>query len=132
MQIDPDDGRILRIKTPRQIPVSDSPLRDTLEALLRGPTAEEADRGLISLIPPETRLLGSPTIRGETAYINFSENFQFNTYGAEGYTAQLRQVVWTATEFPTVTDVQILIEGRRLDYLGESIRIGSPLNKDGL
>jgi spore germination protein GerM len=130
MRLDPE-GSILRIQVTRQIPVSDSPLMDTLHALLRGPSLEETRRGLLTLIPEGTRLL-SAMVRGQTAYLNFNEEFQFNTYGMEGYAAQLRQIVWTATEFPTVADVQILIEGRRLDYLGESIRIGSPLSREGL
>jgi spore germination protein GerM len=98
---------------------------------LQGPTAEEQRKGLISLIPQGTRVL-SATVRGSTAYISFSEEFQFNTSGAEGYVAQLRQIVWTATEFPTVKDVQILIDSRRIDYLGEGIWIGGPLSRDTL
>jgi spore germination protein GerM len=102
---------------------------DALGALLAGPTAEEQRRELRSFIPEGTRIL-SATVRGGTAYISFSEEFQYNTYGVEGYAAQLRQIVWTATEFANVTDVQILIEGRRVDYLGEGIWIGSPLGRD--
>jgi spore germination protein GerM len=71
-------------------------------------------------------------VRGSTAYISFSEEFQYNTFGVEGYAAQLRQIVWTVTEFTNVSDVQILIEGRRVDYLGEGIWIGSPLDRDML
>jgi spore germination protein GerM len=102
---------------------------DSFQALLSGPTAEERRGGFISLIPEGTRIL-SAAVRGSTAYLSFSEDFQYNTYGVEGYAAQLKQVIWTATEFPTVRDVQILIEGRRLDYLGESVWIGSPLGRD--
>jgi spore germination protein GerM len=128
IEVDPD-GTILRIKVNRSLPATDSPLVDTLNALLEGPSTEETSRGLISLIPPETRIL-SATVRGSTAYINFNENFLFNEYGVEGYAGQLRQIVWTATEFPNIKDVQILIEGRRLDYLGESIWIGSPVGRE--
>jgi spore germination protein GerM len=71
-------------------------------------------------------------IQGNTAYINFSEDFLFNTYGIEGYAGQIRQVVWTATEFASVKDVQILVEGKRVDYLGEGIWIGSPLDRNSL
>jgi spore germination protein GerM len=104
-------------------------LTDSLRSLIAGPSAEEERQGLRSLIPPETRLLSS-IVRGNTAYISFSEDFQYNTFGVEGYAAQLRQIVWTATEFSNVKDVQILIEGRRIDYLGESIWIGSPLGRE--
>jgi hypothetical protein len=124
-----EEGAILRIRVTRPMPATSSPLADTIGALLRGPTADERNRGLISLIPPGTRLL-SAQIRGATAYLSFSEDFQFNTYGVEGYIGQLRQIIWTVTEFPNIVSVQILIEGRRIDYLGEGIAIGSPLDRN--
>jgi spore germination protein GerM len=102
---------------------------DSLRALINGPGPDETRRGLISLIPKGTGILNA-TVRGSTAYISLSEDFQLNTHGVEGYAASLRQIIWTVTEFPNVKDVQILIEGRRLDYLGEGIWIGSPLNRD--
>jgi spore germination protein GerM len=104
-------------------------MADSLAALIGGPNADEQRRGLISLIPRETRILNA-TVRGSTAYISLSEDFQLNIHGVEGYAASLRQIVWTATEFSNVEDVQILIEGRRVDYLGEGIWIGSPLDRD--
>lgn len=128
VQVDPD-GIILRTRVTRNLPVTDSPLVDTLNALLQGPSAKENSQGLISLIPQGTRIL-SVIVRGSTAYINFNENFLFNEYGVEGYAGQLRQIVWTATEFSNIKDVQILIEGRRIDYLGESIWIGSPVGRE--
>ena len=130
MQID-RDGQILRQRVTRRVALSDSPMLDVLNVLLTGPTAEERNRGIVSFIPPGTRIL-SALIRGTTAYINFSDEMQFNTFGAEGYAAQVRQIVWTATEFPTVNDVQILIEGRPVDFLGEGIWIGSPLNRNSM
>jgi spore germination protein GerM len=131
IQVAPD-GTIVLIKSIRAMPASDSPLVDVLQALLQGPSAEEQRRGLMSLIPQGTRVLASTTVRGSTAYINFSEDFQFNTYGVEGYAAQLRQIVWTVTEFSNIKDVQILIDGRRVNYLGESVRIGSPVSREML
>jgi spore germination protein GerM len=123
-----NDGQILQSRIVRRLPASETPMQDVLNVMLTGPTAEELTRGIINFIPQNTRLL-SATIRGNTAYINFSEDFMFNTFGVEGYVAQLRQIVWTVTEFPNVNDVQILIDGRRLDYLGEGIWIGSPINR---
>jgi cytoskeletal protein RodZ len=128
IKFDEENGVILRTKVSRTLPVTDSPLLDVLNALLRGTTAAEEQQDLRSLIPPGTRIL-SATVRGSTAYVSFSEDFQFNVNGIEGYIAQLQQLVWTITEFPNVQDVQFLIEGRRVDYLGEGIRIGSPLSR---
>jgi spore germination protein GerM len=123
-----NDGQILQSKVTRRVPVSDSPMQDALNVLFVGPSAEELNRGILNLIPANTRIL-SATVRGNTAYISFSEDFLFNTFGVEGYVAQLRQIVWTVTEFQNVNDVQILIEGRRMDYLGEGIWIGSPISR---
>jgi spore germination protein GerM len=122
------DGQILQSKVTRRIPVSDTPMQDALNTMLTGPSADEINRGILNIIPKNTRIL-SAAIRGNTAYINFSEDFMFNTFGVEGYVAQLRQIVWTVTEFANINDVQILIEGRRIDYLGEGIYIGSPINR---
>jgi spore germination protein GerM len=126
------DGTLVRTAVIRSLSDSDSPMTDVLSVLIKGPTADEKKRGLDSLIPTGTRLL-SATVRGSTAYLSFSEEFQFNTYGVEGYAAQLRQVVWTATEFSNIQNVQILINGRHLDYLGgDGIWIGTPLSRDTL
>jgi hypothetical protein len=130
MQVD-KDGTVMRMRVSRSLAVSDAPMTDVLQSLLEGPSPEEQRRGMVSFIPPGTKLL-SVMVRGTTAYINFNEEFQFSTFGVEGYAAQLRQIVWTATEFSTVKDVQILIEGKRVDYLGESILIGGPISRDML
>jgi spore germination protein GerM len=124
-------GYTSRVQANRRLPVSDSPLTDVLHALIAGPNADEKGRGLISLIPPATKLL-SASIRDSTAYLSFNEDFQYNTYGVEGYAGQLRQIVFTVTEFPNVSDVQIFIEGRRIDYLGEGVWVGSPVSRDML
>jgi hypothetical protein len=122
------DGQILQSRVSRRITVSETPMQDVLVKMLEGPTAEELNKGVLNLIPRNTRLL-SATVRGNTAYLSFSDDFMLNTFGVEGYVAQLRQIVWTVTEFQNVNDVQILIEGRRLDYLAEGIWIGSPISR---
>lgn len=126
--IDANSAFVLR-PVPRTIPSSDSPLRDTLMTMIGGPTSQEMNKGLISMIPSTTRLL-SVAVKGDIAYIDFSEGFRFNTHGREGLDTQLKQVVYAATEYPTVKKVQILIEGKRVEFLGpEGIRIDAPLSR---
>jgi len=121
-----DSGSVNREKCVRTIARSTSPMQDSINALLKGPSKEEAKRGLRSFIPVDTRLL-SASIKDGSAFLNFSEEFQFNRYGVEGYTVQLQQVVFTACSFPTVNSVQFLIEGQKRDFIGsEGIWIGSP------
>ncbi len=125
-----EDGVISRREVKRTIPASDSPLTDAVNALLAGPSEGEIRSGLVSLIPRETKLLGI-TVRGSTAIVDLSEAFMYNHYGVEGYLAQLKQVVYTATAFPSVQDVQILVEGKQKDYLGgEGVYIGKPLSRN--
>lgn len=130
MKVD-NTGTILWAGVKRSLPASDKPLQDALESLIRGPLPEEEKQGLISLIPKNVKILNA-TVRGSTAYISFNEDFLFNTYGVEGYAGQRRQIVLTATEFSNVRDVQILIDGKRVDYLGEGIWIGSPVSRNML
>jgi len=125
-----DDGNISLKNVVRPIYFDDSPLTQTIKALLKGLTSSELNSGLITLIPDGTNLR-SVSVRDGIAYIDFSEEFRFNPFGVEGYYAQLRQIVYTATEFPTVTGVQILINGTVHDYIGpEGISISKPLTRD--
>lgn len=127
-----DDGRVELVPVKRRVTYTDAPLTATLDALLHGPTAGELSAGIRSLIPPETRLLGVRVENG-TAYINISESFRFNPLGQEGLVLQLKQIIYTATEFPTVEQVQILIEGKTVRYLGsEGIPIDHPLSRSSL
>ena len=128
MQLDSDGNILQQVRTVRRLVVSQSPLRDSLEALIAGATAEERTRGLESFIPQRSRIL-SINIRENTAFINFNRDFQYNPLGREGTAAQLRQIVWTATEFPNVRNVQFLIEGERVDYLTEGINIANPIGR---
>ncbi len=124
-----EDGTIVRQEVKRQLPVSDSPLTDSIGALLAGPNEDELRRKLVSLVPEGTKLL-SARVRGSTAFLNFNEAFVYNRYGIEGYAGQLKQIVYTSTSFPTVQDVQFLIEGEKRDYLGEGLYIGAPLGRN--
>ncbi len=123
------DGQIDLSPVTQQIVTASSPLTAVMKSLLEGPNPSDLSRGYLSLIPTGTRLL-SIRVEDSTAFLSFSEDFQFNTLGMEGYSAQLKQIVYTATEFSTVKQVQILIEGKVREFLGsESIPIGSPLTR---
>lgn len=122
-----EDGTLSRKMIVRSVEKNDSPLVTNINLLLAGPNPQESSKGYRSLIPQGTRLL-SASVRDGVAYLNFNEQFEFNTVGADGYQAQLMQIVYTATEFSTVNSVQFLIEGQKREYLGSEGRwIGSPL-----
>jgi spore germination protein GerM len=124
------DGHINLRGVIRTVEYVDSPLTQTMNVLLRGPTPPELNQGLLTLIPEGSQLI-SATVRDGTAALNFSEAFRYNALGIEGSVAQLKQVVFSATEFPTVERVQILVQGRKHDYLnGDGVYVGKPIARD--
>lgn len=129
VQIDAE-GDVVRKEISRDVPKTDSPMTEALKALFTGPSSAESAKGLRSLIPEGSKIL-SATVKDGVAVLSLSGEFQFNQFGIEGYIGQLAQVVFTATAFPTVTSVQILIDGQRREYLGaEGVWIGTPLSRD--
>jgi spore germination protein GerM len=125
-----DDGRTFPQRVVRPVYYASSPLTETLQALITGPSANELDDGLLNLIPEGTELI-SAHVQGGTAFLNFNQSFRFNPLGAEGTVAQLLQIIYSSTEFATVERVQFLVEGERLDYLGgDGIFVGEPLGRD--
>ena len=104
----------------------------TLSTLLEGQVSSEITGGLLTMIPRDTSLR-NVYVKGNTAYIDFSDEFRFNSLGPLGLSAQVKQVVYTATEFSNVREVQILIEGELIEYLSsEGPFIGEPLSRERL
>ncbi|MCR4938605.1 MAG: GerMN domain-containing protein [Treponemataceae bacterium] len=122
------EGSVLRKETVRSIAKTTTPLTAAITALLEGPDLNEVEKGYITLIPQGTKLLGA-SVKNGTATINFSDAFRYNQYGVEGYYGQLMQIVYTASAFSNINNVQFLIEGEKMDYLGlEGVFIGAPLS----
>ncbi|TVQ27696.1 MAG: hypothetical protein EA382_03095 [Spirochaetaceae bacterium] len=124
-----DSGRIHPQRVVRPVYYATGPLTETIRSLIAGPSASELDNGLINLIPPGTELI-SASVQGGVAYLNFNQSFRFNSYGAEGTVAQLLQIIYSSTEFPTVDRVQFMVDGEVVDYLGgDGIFVGEPLDR---
>ncbi|RKX87722.1 MAG: hypothetical protein DRP58_02180 [Spirochaetes bacterium] len=116
----------------RPVYYENSPLTETLKALISGLTSSELNKGLLSLIPTGTELLGI-VVSNMTATIDFNDSLSFNNFGREGLEAELKQIVYTATEFSTVDKVQILINGTKKQFLStEGVFIGEPLTRSSV
>lgn len=127
-EVDPSGGISVTGVTRAAGPTG-APLTEALVTLLAGPDPAESKRGLITLIPPAVTL-NRVYIRERVAYIDVSESFRFNRLGREGLSIQLQQVVYSATQFPNVEQVQILIDGERIDYLAsEGTFVGQPIGR---
>lgn len=124
------EGQITLKSIIRPVLYNSSPLTETINTLLNGPSSDEINKGSLTLIPEGTRLL-SARVEGNTAFLNFNEAFRFNSLGREGYTAQLKQIVYTTTEFSNIQLVQIMIDGSIKEYLGgEGIFVGEALSRE--
>ncbi|OIQ59106.1 spore germination protein GerM [Moorella thermoacetica] len=102
--------------------------RAAVLALLAGPPA---DSGLIRTIWPGTRLLDFK-VEGGLATVNFSRQVTGYGGGSAAETALLKSLLFTLTQFPDIDRVQILIEGKKKEYLPEGTAIDKPLARPEL
>lgn len=106
----------------KEIPRSETPLKDTLEALINF-----RDENYLNLIPVNTKIRRMWR-KGNFVYIDFSRDFTYNSYGVAGYNIQIYQVVYTATQFQGIEGVYFYVEGNQLKYLGgEGFIIENPV-----
>ncbi|MCI6663095.1 MAG: GerMN domain-containing protein, partial [Spirochaetia bacterium] len=96
-----NDGSVSRKEVVRSIPKTNSPLTAAINSLLEGPNSDDVIQNCMTLIPAGTRLL-SASVKDKVATLNFSDDFEFNSYGVDGLVNQLMQVVYTACSFSSV------------------------------
>jgi spore germination protein GerM len=100
---------------PRTVP-AETPAAGALRALLQGPTPEEKARGLLTEIPPGTKLR-KLTLQGGTARASFSAELDREVAGSSRVTAIRRQIELTLRQFSEVDEVVIEVDGRVEDVL---------------
>lgn len=82
--------------------------------------------GLAPLLPAGTDVLGL-TIRDGLARVDFNE--EFLQYNPDHERLIISGLVYTLTEFPTIHEVEILVEGKT-PVLHSSLSIAEPLSRD--
>lgn len=113
----------------REVPPAEkSVLRWALAELLSGPGPMEKDAGMSTLIPTGTKLLGV-SISNKVATIDLNKQFESGG-GTLSMTNRLAQVVFTATQFPTVSSVKLKLDGKAITVFGgEGIMVDHPLKR---
>jgi hypothetical protein len=102
---------------------------EAVKALLAGPTAAEANRGLATAIPRETRFGGLEIVDG-VARVDLSRDFEAGG-GSLGVTLRLAQVTCTVGQFPTVKGVRFLVAGQLVSvFSGDGIVVDKPVTCD--
>lgn len=125
-----DEGQILLKSIIRTVEYETGLLGATMDTLFSGPSQDDLIKGYFSLIPSDSRI-NTLSIRDGIAWIDVNEEFTYNHLGFEGYQAQLKQIVYTATEFSSVRGVKITINGREEEFLSaEGIDISGILSRE--
>lgn len=105
----------------------------TLRALLEGPTREETDAGLTSSIDEETELLDLDIdAESKVATADITDPV---AEGNVAPTAAIAQIAFTLTQFPSIEEVRVLIDGEPVDETvegaaGERFALAEPQARD--
>jgi hypothetical protein len=110
----------------RELPAgTKATLKAALEALMQGPNASETAAGMFTLVPEGSKLLGV-SISGKTATIDLNSAFESGG-GTMSVATRLDQLIYTATQFPTVKDVKLKIDGKAITiFSGEGVMVDKP------
>jgi germination protein M len=125
-----DEGQILLKSIIRTISYEEGLLSATLDTLLTGPSQDDLMKGYFTLIPEGT-VIHRVTLKDGIAHIDVNDAFRYNHLGFEGYQAQLKQLVYSATEFSSVKGVKLTINGASEEFLSaEGVSIGEILTRE--
>jgi germination protein M len=99
-----------------------------MKALLGGPSADEKMAGMTTCIPAGTTFLGLE-IKDTIATVNLSKEFASGG-GSLSMATRLAQVVYTLTQFPTVSKVDFQLDGEPVSVFGgEGIILDHPVGR---
>ena len=98
-----------------------------MESLMEG----TKEKGQTAIIPKQARLK-SVKVKGDTAYVDFTQALVKNFVGGStGEEMLVGSVVDTLTEFPEIKKVQILVEGNKVESLSGHLDLTTPLSRMG-
>lgn len=109
----------------RRISAEQPPAEALLRALLEGPTRREIDRGIETMIPTTTKLLGVFLDEERIAHVDLSGEFQ-SAAPSETIVLRVAQVVWTLTEQPDILGVRFAIDGEPVTAVNAA---GEPIDR---
>jgi germination protein M len=120
------DGKQRLVAISRELPAGLPPAEAALEELIRG----EVPRGCDRPLPRATKLLGVSLSHG-TATADFSKELESGfPGGSDTEGVIIYSIVNTLTSLPAIDNVQILIEGQRVNEIGGHYILGEPLPFD--
>jgi len=115
-KLDPDVLLEEAFPTTRIVPKNQAIARVALDELLKGPTEKEQEDGYYSSINSGVKVQSLSIING-VARVDFNPQLEYEVAGSTRVGAIKTQIIQTLTQFPTVKDVIISIDGRTEDIL---------------
>ena len=107
-----DPGEVIDLAPVTRWVSSVAPARPAIEALLKGPTAAERRRGFESLASASAFRIGSLTIRGGTARVNFISTRRWAGWPGDLAPVRFKTAVeLTLKQFPSVQRVIVSLNG---------------------
>lgn len=122
------DGYVVPITM--AMPWSDGPAKLALNYMIaNGPYADQLPDGFTALIPEGTEVIGMDIIPEEKlAIVDLSR--QFRNYDAEDERKLLEAITWTLTEFPSIDQVKLWVDGTILKEMPVTgIPLDAPLTR---
>ena len=100
-------------------------MQRAMEILVAGPKSTE----LVAVVPKATKVK-SVVVKDKTAFVDFSAEIAKRGFaGSSTEILAVGAIVNTLTEFPEVEQVQILVEGKKVDTLFGHLDVYDPLSR---
>lgn len=108
----------------RSFPMSETPARTAVEALLDGTNKPQTTK-----VFPQGTKLRQLTIKDGIASVDFTGTILKGNGGSATETLLVASIVTTLTEFPHIEKVRILVEGKKVDTLYGHLDLTEPLSR---
>jgi len=119
-------GEDLLVPVTRAVPQGEDPPTAALRALIAGPQPGERAEAVL----PAGVKVRSVQVKEGTATADFSGDIMRMNVGSMGEALAVAAIVNTLTEFPQVRQVQILVEGRKVESLAGHVDVSRPLARN--
>lgn len=108
-----------------KVPVNSHPARTAIELLIAGAKNPE----LVGVMPQGTKIKNI-VIKDHIAYVDFDDKLiKKNVGGSAGEILLVGAIVNTLTEFPDIHQVQILVEGKKIETISGHMDTSEPLSR---
>ena len=99
-------------------------------AAVRALLDKPENKDLTSIFPSHTKI-NAVTVKGDTAFVDFSDTIIHNFVGGStGEELLVNSVVQTLTEFPEVKQVRFLVDGKEVETLVGHMDLSTPIRRN--